>query len=296
MTTIAPDHIGVDVRRLGGTIGAEVCGVDLRDELAPDTVAALRRVWLDAKVVFFPGQSLSPAEQVAFARRFGELTPAHPVVPGWLPEHPEVLVLDSARVGTIAEYAYVRERSRGEGWHTDVTFMATPPDGSVLAARTVPEVGGDTLWADTAAAYDALSPALRRLVDRLTAEHDGAPTFGGFLAAGHTVEWDGRRHARLDPVVHPVVRTHPETGRRSLFVNPGFTTRLVGLSRTESDGLLALLYEHMTAPEFVVRHRWRAGDVAFWDNRSTLHYAVQDYGDAHRVMHRVTLRGTRPQP
>jgi alpha-ketoglutarate-dependent taurine dioxygenase len=288
----APD---LDVRRLSGTIGAEIRGVDLRDPLDPGTIAAIRQLWLQHKVVFFPGQQLSPERQVAFGRAFGPLTPAHPVVPGAIADHPEVLVLDSHETRSRGEYAWVRNRPRTEGWHSDVTFVPTPPDGSILSGQLVPDAGGDTLWADTQAAYDSLARPLQRLVDGLTAVHDGNATFGGFLAAGHTIEWDGRRLDRLDPVAHPVVRTHPETGRRSLFVNPGFTTSILGLSRQESDGLLALLYDHMTAPEHVVRHKWQAGDVAFWDNRSTLHYATQDFGDAHRIMHRVTLRGSRPR-
>lgn len=295
-TDVAAALARLEVRRLGATIGAEVRGVDLRGPLDPATVAALRRLWLRHKVVFFPDQPVTPAEQVAFARRFGEPTPAHPVVPGLIPEHPEVLVLDSEVVRGRDEYAWVRERPRDEGWHTDVTFVETPPDGSVLSGQVIPDVGGDTLWADTEAAYAALAAPLRRLVAGLRAVHDGQATFGGFVAAGHAVEWDGRRHDHLVPTEHPVVRRHPETGRKALFVNPGFTSHIVGLSRQESDGLLGLLYDHMTAPEFVVRHRWRAGDVAFWDNRATLHYAAQDYGDERRVMHRVTLRGTRPRP
>lgn len=287
--------VRLDVRRLGGTIGAEIRGVDLRQPLDPETAAAIRRLWLEFKVVFFPGQHLEPRHQVALGRAFGQLTPAHPVVPGAIAEHPEVLVLDSRETRTRDEYAWVRDRPRAEGWHADVTFVETPPDGSILSGRLVPEAGGDTLWADTQAAYERLAEPLRRLVDGLSAVHDGNATFGGFLATGHTIEWDGRRLDRLDPVVHPVVRTHPETGRRSLFVNPGFTSHIVGLSRQESDGLLALLYDHMTAPEHVVRHKWQPGDVAFWDNRSTLHYAAQDYGHADRVMHRVTLRGSRPR-
>jgi alpha-ketoglutarate-dependent taurine dioxygenase len=285
----------LEVRRLSGTIGAEIRGVDLRESVDPEVIAAIRQLWLRHKVVFFPGQQLSAEHQVAFGRSFGALTPAHPVVPGAVAGHPEVLVLDSRETRARGEYAWVRDRPRTERWHSDVTFVATPPDGSILSGRLVPDAGGDTLWADTQAAYDRLAAPLRRLVDGLTAVHDGNATFGGFLAAGHTIEWDGRRLDRLDPVEHPVVRAHPETGRRSLFVNPGFTTHIVGMSRQESDGLLALLYDHMTAPEHVVRHKWQTGDVAFWDSRSTLHYGTQDFGDAHRIMHRVTLRGSRPR-
>ena len=194
-----------------------------------------------------------------------------------------------------ATYGDVSTRERGIHWHTDVTFMRRPPLGSILRAVVVPPAGGDTLWSDQQAAFESLSPALQEFLSTLTAVHDGRRTFGGFLDAGHVIEWEGERLASLDPTEHPVVRTHPETGRRSLFVNPQFTSHLVGLSARHSEALLDQLYRHMTVPEHTVRHRWRPGDVAFWDNRATMHYATLDYGDAARVMHRVTLRGDRPR-
>jgi alpha-ketoglutarate-dependent taurine dioxygenase len=298
MTTIAPERSRpetLDVRPLSGTIGAEVRGIDLRAPLDAETVAAVRDLWLRHKVVFFPEQHLEPHQLVVLGRAFGELTRAHPVVPGLIEEHPEVLVLDSHINRSRPEYAREYGRNRFEGWHSDVTFMATPPNGSFLSAKLVPEAGGDTLWADTQAAYEGLSEPLRHLVDGLTAVHDGTDTFSGFLAAGFTVEWDDRQLARLEPVEHPVVRTHPETGRRALFVNPRFTSHIAGLAGHESDGLLRLLYEHIALPEYTVRYKWQAGDLAFWDNRSTIHYAVADYGDAHRIMQRVTLRGEQPR-
>jgi len=282
------------VRPLTGTLGAEISGVDLGRRLDDATVAELRALWLGYKVLFFRDQFLLPEEQVALARRFGSLTPAHPVVPGPLPALPEILVLDSRRMRASREYAPTRARSREAGWHTDVTFMPTPPAGSILSAQVVPEAGGDTLWADTQAAYERLEEPVRRLVDGLTAVHDGRRVFGGFLAAGRPIRWDGEDYRDLDPVGHPVVRTHPETLRRSLFVNPQFTSHVAGLPERDGAALLDVLYAHMTLPEVTVRHRWRAGDVAFWDNRATMHYATLDYGDADRVMHRVTLRGDRP--
>jgi alpha-ketoglutarate-dependent taurine dioxygenase len=285
---------GLAVSPLTGTLGAEVRGVDLRRPLDGATVAALRALWLHYKVVFLPEQYLGPAELVAVARRFGAVTPAHPVVPGPLPDHPEVLIIDSRRMRSSSEYAATRARTREAGWHTDVTFMPTPPAGSILSAQIVPEAGGDTLWADTQAAYARLDEPIRRLVDGLTAVHDGRRAFHGFLAAGLPVRWDGETYAGLEPVEHPVVRTHPETRARSLFVNPQFTSHIVGLPARDGAALLDVLYAHMTVPEVTVRHRWQPGDVAFWDNRSTMHYATLDYGDARRVMHRVTLRGDRP--
>ena len=285
---------GLTVRPLTGTLGAEVRGVDLRRRLDDATVAELRALWLGYKVLFFPEQSLSPEEQVALARRFGAVTPAHPVVPGALADVPEILVLDSRRMRASREYAPTEARSREAGWHTDVTFMPTPPAGSILSAQVVPDAGGDTLWADTQAAYERLDAPVRRLVDGLTAVHDGRQAFAGFLAAGRAVRWEGVVYRDLAPVEHPVVRTHPETLRPSLFVNPQFTSHIAGLPARDGAALLDLLFARMTVPEVTVRHRWRAGDVAFWDNRATMHYATLDYGDADRVMHRVTLRGDRP--
>jgi taurine dioxygenase len=229
---------------------------------------------------------VSRAEQVALARTLGEPTPAHPVVPGD-PDHPEILELDGAKGG------------RNARWHTDVTFVATPPACSVLVADELPAYGGDTLWADTRSAYARLAPGLRALVDGLDAVHRIAPLaywgepFDTALSRDDA-EALYRQAAEVPPVLHPVVRVHPVTGRPSLFVNPGFTTHVPGWSRIESDGLLRLLYEHMTQPELTVRHRWRPGDVVLWDNRATMHYAVDDYGTVTRRMRRVTVRGDLP--
>ena len=162
------------------------------------------------------------------------------------------------------------------------------------ASSSPPSQGGDTLWADLEQAYLSLSAPVRDLVDQLEAEHDGNREFGAYLAGNGGNDWDGKRITRLDPVVHPVVRVHPETGRRGLFVNPWFTTRIVGVSDPESRGILDLLFAHITKPEHIVRHQWRAGDVVMWDNRITAHYAALDYGDFRRVMHRVTVSGDVP--
>jgi taurine dioxygenase len=270
---------------LTATIGAEVSGVDLTD-LTPEVVVAVRAALLDRKVLVFRGQHrLVPSTHRAFAATLGELTPAHPVVPGLDADHPEIYVLDSGDGG------------KAPVWHTDVTFTRTPPLGSVLRAVSLPPAGGDTCWTDLEAAYLGLSPALRDLADRLTAVHDGRADFGEYLRVrrgGEGNVWEGERVRSLDPVTHPVVRVHPETGRRSLFVNPGFTTHLAELSVSESRALLDVFFAAIGRPEHSVRHRWRPGDVVVWDNRSTAHLAVDDYGQAHRVMHRITIRGDRP--
>jgi taurine dioxygenase len=290
----APPHRSVgssagrlEVEPLTGSIGALLHGVDLTSPLDDATAADVRAALLRWRVVFVRQQHVTPGQQVAFGRVFGELTPAHPLQGGLDDQHPEVLVLDSRdyRLGV---------GDRGDGtsynnrWHTDVTFSACPPKASILAARQVPAHGGDTLWADLVAAYRALSPGVRALLDPLVAVHDAARTFDRFQT-----EAQREQVVALPPVRHPVVRVHPETGERGLFVNPVFTSHIEGLSRLESAHVLALLYEHMTAPERVVRWRWRDGDVAVWDNRATCHYAAADY-DGARVMHRVTVAGDRP--
>lgn len=269
---------------LGPHIGAAVHDLDLH-AAGDDDLAAVRAALVEHKVLFFAGQALDDDGQVRLGRRLGELTASHPVVGGVDAEHPEVYALDSADDG----FADV--------WHTDVTFMKRPPLGSILRAVVLPPRGGDTTWADAQLAYDSLAQPVRELVDRLTAVHDGNREFGYYLAqrrGGQGSEWDGATVTRLDPVEHPVVRVHPETARRGIFVNPGFTSHIVGVSAAESRAILDLLYAHLTRPEHLVRHRWRPGDVAIWDNRSTAHYANRDYGTDRRVMHRITLRGDVP--
>ena len=270
------------VTPLTGTFGAELSGGRLADGIDGQWLAEQLTTHL---VIVLPGQYPTHAVQVELARALGEPTPAHPVVPGH-PDHPEILVIDGALGGKNAR------------WHTDVTFMPTPPAASVLVSDVVPTHGGDTMWADTRAAYERLAPALKVAVEQLEAVHRisplaywGEPFDTGLARDDAQQLFDDA--GNVPPVIHPVVRVHPVTGRKNLFINPGFTTHIVGMSRIESDGLLRLLYEHMTQPEFLVRHHWRAGDVVIWDNRSTMHYAVDDYGSVERRMRRVTIRGGR---
>ncbi|WP_029431183.1 TauD/TfdA family dioxygenase [Blastococcus sp. URHD0036] len=269
------------VERLGAYHGARITDVDLASA-SDETLAAVRAALVEHKVLFFPAQSLDPDSQVLLGRRLGELTPSHPVVRGLDDEHPEIYSLDAADNGFA------------DTWHTDVTFVRRPPLGSILRAVQLPPLGGDTNWADAEAAYASLSAPVRALADQLTAVHDGNREWGYHLAQRGGNQWEDCEYTRLEPVEHPVVRVHPETGRRSLFVNPGFTSHIAGVSEAESRGLLDAFYAHLTKPEHIVRHRWAAGDVAMWDNRSTLHYANRDYGDFRRIMHRVTLRGDVP--
>ena len=279
----AADRGLLEVERLEPSIGARVHGVDL-GRVTDDQVRAIRTALAEYKVLFFAGQhDLHPDSQIALGRRLGEVTESHPVVPGVDEQHPEIYALDSATGG----FADV--------WHTDVTFVRRPPLGSVLRAVVLPPTGGDTQWADLELAYASLSEPVRQLADQLVAVHDGTREFGYYLAQRQErTTWEGEEFRALVPIEHPVVRVHPETGRRSLFVNPGFVSHITGVSDAESRYLLDLFYAHITKPEHIVRHRWSVGDVVMWDNRSTVHYANRDYGDQRRVMHRITLRGDQP--
>jgi alpha-ketoglutarate-dependent taurine dioxygenase len=281
----------LEIEPLTGTLGAVVHGVDLTRPLSPEAAAGVRAAAVRHRVIFLRDQHITPGQQVAFARHFGSLTPAHPLVGGLDVEHPEVLQLDSA------DYP-LGVGSRGKGtsynnrWHTDVTFSATPPAFAVLAGKVIPPRGGDTLWADLIDAYETLSDPIKALIDPLVAVHDANATFNRFRAEDPTGEQRAKL-SRLEPARHPVVRVHPETGERGLFVNDTFTAAIDGLEPAESDAILSLLYTHTVTPERTVRWHWHEGDIAVWDNRSTAHYAAADYTE-RRVMHRVTVAGDRP--
>ena len=290
--TSVPIPDGWSVEALTGTLGAVIQGVNLSRELTDEAVTAIRSALLGFRVVFFRDQFLTPGQQVAFARRFGDLTPAHPLLGGLDDDHPEILVLDSADY-PLGVGSRTNATSYNNRWHTDVTFSECPPTGTILAAQLIPARGGDTLWADLVDAYATLSPPIQNLIDDAVAVHDASGTFNRFRDDDPTGDQQ-HKLSKLNPVRHPVVRVHPETGERGLFVNETFTQRIVGLSPAESDAILNLLYTHTVEPERVVRWKWRDGDVAFWDNRATAHYAAADYGDHRRVMHRVTVAGDRP--
>jgi len=291
---LARAEVSLDISPLSARIGAEIHGLDLRD-LNDAEVAAIRAAWLEYKVVFFPGQHLEPAEHLAFASRLGEPTEGHPVIPG-IPEHPEVFEIDYGKTAELAAlYGDVSQRGAGLHWHTDVTFVPRPPAGSILRAVVVPDAGGDTLFSNQQAAFEGLSPSLQDYLSTLTAVHEGQQQFGRILEQVGQGTWEGQKFSSIEPVEHPVVITHPHTGKRVLFVNPGFTSHVVGLSRAESDALLGFLYEHAVRPEYVVRYHWQPGTIGFWDNFATQHSVVGDYGDQARVIQRVTLRGTAPR-
>jgi alpha-ketoglutarate-dependent taurine dioxygenase len=280
---------GIDVRRIAGHIGAEITGVRVAADLPGDVFAIIRQALYEHKVVFLRGQGhLNDAEQAGFARQFGELTTAHPTVPGTKQE-PHVLELDAQRGG-----------GKANAWHTDVTFVDRPPAVSILRAITLPPYGGDTAWANTATAYQSLAPELRTLAESLRAlhtnEYDYAEQAGG--GVGTKSERDERHHrdvflSTIFQTEHPVVRVHPETGERALLLGQ-FVKRILGVSGSDSRYLLELFQRHVTRLENTVRWRWAPGDVAIWDNRATQHYAIDDYGDLPRQMHRVTVAGHVP--
>ena len=274
--TVATD---LDIRPLSPIIGAEIGGIDLSRPLGGRVVAEVRDALNTHHVIFFRDQNLTPAQQADFARQFGTVTEGHPVIPA-IEKNPEVLAIDGSE-------------DRASWWHTDVTFLDTPAFGSILYMVDAPEVGGDTTWASLQDAYDRLAEPVRAMCDTLIAIHFD-PWFAADVDARGGYEWHGEFREKLLPALHPVVRTHPENGRNGLFVNPQFTQTILGLSKNESNAILEMLYRHCQQPELTCRFRWRPGSVAFWDNRATLHYALDDYGTQTRIAHRVTLQGDTP--
>ena len=273
---------GLELAPLTPTIGAEVSGVDLSKPLPPETVTAMRAALLDWKVLFFRDQDITTDQHLAFARNFGDLE-AHPFAPH-KPDYPEVLAITHNR----------ESRGRENAWHSDVTWRQTPSLGSVLRAIEVPPVGGDTLFADMYAAYDGLSDAVKAQIEGRFAVHDFAHFRTGMRKRGKSEAEIEAFNALYPMVEHPVVRTHPETGRRGIYVNIGFTQHIVGMDKAESDALLRHLYAQAAIPEYQCRFRWEANSIAFWDNRSSQHYAASDYWPAVRRMERVTIIGDRP--
>ena len=276
--------MAIQVSRVTPAIGALVEGIDLSRELEQRDIDRLGELLAQHQVLFFRDQPLTPQEQVRFAARFGTLH-VHPIYPV-LPEIPEILVLDTSK-------DFLPDN---DNWHTDVTFSETPPLAGILSAKQMPSSGGDTLWSSCSAAYEALSEPMRRMLDGLTAQHSVAKSFPPERWQNDPAfkEKYERAIAKHPPVNHPVVRTHPVTGRKGLFVNGGFTTHINELRPTESRVLLDFLDAHASRPEFTVRWRWKVGDVVFWDNRVTQHYAVADYLPERRVVYRATVNGDKP--
>jgi taurine dioxygenase len=271
----------IEVRPIAGALGAEIQGADVAQDLAGDVIAEIRQAFLDHLVIFFRNQKLTPREQLAFARRFGEPM-EYPQLKG-LPDFPmitPVVKLEHERVNF------------GGVWHSDTTYLERPPMASMLYALEIPPYGGDTLFANQYLAYDNLSEGLKRVFDGLIGINTSAKA-----EVSRTRE-DRLREAGVELKVlvgeHPVVRMHPETGRKALYVNVGHTTQFKGFTEEESAPLLEYLFRHQVRPEFTCRFRWEPGSLAFWDNRCTQHNPVNDYHGFRRVMHRVTLAGDTP--
>ncbi|MGC6477499.1 MAG: TauD/TfdA dioxygenase family protein [Ilumatobacteraceae bacterium] len=281
---VPQEYNRINLEPISGALGAIVHGVDMR-ELDDEMITELHQAWMDHKVLFFRNQELTSAQHVEYGKAFGELE-IHPFTSN-LEEQPEIIVLESTPENFVA----------AESWHSDVTFRECPPKGSVLVGRVLPPYGGDTAWADMQLAYERLPDGLKEQIEGLYAIHSYEKVFG----ANRT----GHRHA-VDEVVekakeqyppqrHPIVRTHPETGIKSLFINRNFVTGIDGMTQDESRWLRHRLYEQVNRLEITCRFRWQPGSVAQWDNRCTQHYAIPDYGGFHRRMERVTMIGDRPR-
>jgi taurine dioxygenase len=274
----------LQIRPIAGALGAEIAGIDLLEDLDNATIAAIRRAWLDRLVIFFRDQDLPPERLLAFARRFGEVV-EYPFLKGLdgFPEITPVVKLEHERVNF------------GGLWHSDTAYLEHPPMGTMLIAREVPPYGGDTLFANMYLAYETLSAGMQRLLDGLvavncSAKADVTKTREDRLRDG------ARPSAKREYLAeHPVVRTHPETRRKALYVNPGHTVRFKDMREAESAPLLQYLFAHQQRPELTCRFRWEKGSLAFWDNRCAQHNPINDYHGFRRVMHRVTLAGDQPR-
>lgn len=284
MTLTTNGTTGLDLTPISGVLGAEISGVDLSGDLSDDLIADIRAALLRYHVLVFRGQELSPQQQMAFGRRFGELD-EHPFVDGSA-DHPEVLDI----VTQADDHA-----NFGGGWHTDVTFLEEPDLGSILYAVELPPFGGDTLFADQHAAYDELSHTMKEMLAPLVGLHSAGMQYseGGYSTKSKSMSTKNADLAGRQ-VEHPVIRTHPETGRKSLYVNGAFTVGIKGMRPDESRALLTFLMRHAIKERFTCRVKWEPGTLTMWDNRSVQHYALHDYAGHTRQMRRITIKGDRP--
>ena len=274
----------MEIRRISGALGAEIGGVDLRKDLPADAVADIRRALLEHLVVFFRDQPLTPGEFMAFARRMGKPV-EYPFVKG-IESHPEII--------EVKKLEHERHNFGGI-WHSDTAYLAEPPMGSMLLAREIPPYGGDTEFANQTLAYEALSGELKRVLSSLKALNSSSKADVSRTREDR-IRADGRTDSKDEYAAeHPVVRTHPETGRKALYVNVAHTARFAGMTEEESAPLLEFLFRHQVKPEFTCRFAWRAASLAFWDNRCTQHHPINDYHGHRRVMHRITLAGDKPR-
>jgi taurine dioxygenase len=274
----------LQVRRIAGALGAEITGVDLSRPLAEGVLAAIRRAWLEHLVIFFRDQPLAPEAYMAFARRLGEPI-EYPFVKG-IAGFPQIIEVKKLEHETA---------NFGGVWHSDTAYLDTPPMASMLLAREVPPYGGDTLFANMVLAFESLSEGLRKMLEGLKAVNSSAKA-DVTKTREDRIRSDGREAApRAYVAEHPVVRTHPETGRKALYVNVAHTVRFAGMTEEESAPLLEYLFRHQIRPEFTCRFAWRPGSIALWDNRCAQHNPVNDYHGHRRLMHRITLAGDRPK-
>lgn len=267
---------------LSGALGAEIHGVDLTQPLSSNMYAEIRRLLVEHEVIFFRDQDISPSQHKALAESFGPLQ-THPAY-GTIEGFPEITILESTP----------EKPTMIEAWHSDMTFRKHPPMGTVLRSRIIPPKGGDTLWSSMTAAYDGLSRPMQEFLSTLTAVHDFAFGFKESLAEPGGRERLSQALADNPPVEHPVICTHPESGKKVIFVNELFTTHIVGMTTKESRALLSFLFDHVMTPEFTCRFKWQPNSIAIWDNRSTQHKPVNDYFPAHRRLERTTIDGDKP--
>jgi taurine dioxygenase len=278
----------MQVRRLSTACGAEVSGLDITRPLDPGQVREVHRALGENGILLFRNADITPEQHVAFSRHFGPLE-AHVIGDFALPARPEIFVVSNVKEdGKLKGAVYA-----GQYWHSDLSYMQKPSLGSLLLCHEMPEIGGDTMFANMYLAYDTLSDTMKNFLDGLTAIHDYSHAYDTYFA--HLKErppLTAAERAKTPPVEHPMVRVHPVTGRKALYVNPGFTTSIVGMLREESQPILDFLFRHSTRPEFIYRHKWRPHDMVFWDNRCVMHYALSDYDfSVRRHMHRTTIAG-----
>ncbi|MGX6570997.1 TauD/TfdA dioxygenase family protein [Cupriavidus necator] len=280
----------IDVQPIAGALGAEISGVDLSQPVPDETFAEIRSALHNHQVIFFRDQQLTPDQHKAFSARFGDLLEV-PFVRA-LEGHAEILPVMKGK-------AEQTKRNFGGAWHTDMSYAEIPPLGSALYARVIPPYGGDTMWASMYHAYDALSDGLKLVLDKLLAVHSPVRSYGARGAVVNNGDPAHKMDVRTDDranseVLHPVVRVHPATGRKALYVNSTYTMRFEGMTEEESAPLLQYLYAHAARPEFTCRFRWTRGALAMWDNRCTQHLAMNDYDGFDRELHRTTIAGDRP--
>lgn len=283
--------MSISIRRLSAACGVEVLGVELTKPLGEATVQQLHRALAENGLLLFRNANLTPEQHIAFSRHFGPLE-AHVVGEFNLPDHPEIFVVSNVREeGRLKGAIYA-----GQYWHSDLSYMKKPSLGSLLLCREVPEVGGDTMWANMYLAYETLSDPMKHFLATLRAIHDYSHAYDTYFAKlKERPPLTPEQKAKTPPVEHPVIRTHPVTGRKALYVNPGFTVGFVGMPDEESKPILEFLFHHSTRPEFIYRHKWQVHDLVFWDNRCTMHYALADYDfSVRRHMHRTTIAGDEP--